>query len=153
MMLAEVCDFIHNYFEISQHMGKFEIEDGQIDLDGLVLFGQRFRICGSALNDGIYTYRQDGVYNDDNTELASLSDEEFTGTIYGMAVPKTVLQVAADAAAWVLKNKNVLESPYTSESFGGYSYTKAVGSGSNAGGSLGWQDVFRTRLNAYRKIS
>ena len=152
-MLTEVCNFIHNYFEVAQISGEFQIENGAIDLDDFLRFGQRFRIVGSSLNDGIYTYRMDGVYNDDNTELAGLEDETFTGVIYAMSIPRNVMQIVDDIKTWVEKNKDALDSPYTSESFGGYSYTKASGSGSNAGGALGWQDLFRSKLNAYRKIS
>ena len=153
-MLTEVCDFVHNYFEYAIYEGTFEIEDGTIDLDSLVANGQRFRIIGSALNDGIYTYHTDGtIFNDDGKVGVTLASETFTGRVVAMAVPTTFLAIVADIADWQTKNKAVLESPYQSESFGGYSYTKASGSGSNAGGSLGWQDMFRARLNACRKIS
>ena len=152
-MLTEVCNFIHNYFEIARQTGEFKVENGTIDLSDLLYYGQRFRIVGSHLNDGIYTYRENEIYNDDNTEVAELSDETFTGAVYAMSVPRDVWQLVFDIQAWINKNKTVLDSPYTSESFGGYSYTKASGSGATAGGVLGWQDVFRSRLNAYRKIS
>ena len=153
-MLTEVCDFVHNYFEYAIYDGTFTVEDGTINLDSLVADGQRFRIIGSALNDGIYTYHTDGtISNDDGDDGVTLASETFTGRVVAMAVPTTFLAIVADIADWQEKNKAVLESPYQSESFGGYSYTKASGSGSNAGGSLGWQDMFRARLNAYRKIS
>lgn len=152
-MLTEICNYIHNYFEIARQTGTFTISDGTIDLDDLLRYGQRFRIVGSALNDGIYTYRMNEIYNDDNTELAELSDETFTGAIYAMSIPKDVWQIITDIKTWIEKNQAALDSPYQSESFGGYSYTKASGSGPNAGGVLGWQDVFRSKLNAYRKIS
>lgn len=153
-MLTEVCDFVHNYFEYAIYEGTFEIEDGTIDLDSLVVNGQRFRIIGSALNDGIYTYHTDGtIFNDDGKVGVTLASETFTGRVVAMAVPQAVLSIVSDITDWVDKNKTVLDSPYQSESFGGYSYTKASGSGSNAGGALSWQDMFRSRLNAYRKIS
>lgn len=152
-MLTEVCNFIHNYFEIARQTGEFKVENGTIDLSDLLYYGQRFRIVGSHLNDGIYTYRENEIYNDDNTEAVTLYDETFAGAVYAMSVPRDVWQLIFDIKDWVNKNKTVLDSPYTSESFGGYSYTKASGSGANAGGVLGWQDVFRSRLNAYRKIS
>jgi hypothetical protein len=153
-MLTEVCDFVHNYFEYAVYDGTFTVEDGTINLDSLVANGQRFRIIGSALNDGIYTYHTDGtIFNDDGKEGVMLASETFTGRVVAMAVPQAVLSIVADIVDWVDKNKTVLDSPYQSESFGGYSYTKASGSGSNAGGALGWQDMFRSRLNAYRKIS
>lgn len=152
-MLTEICDYVHNYFEYTTYHGDFEVVDGNIDLGSLVLPGQRFKIVGSAMNDGIYTYREDGIYNDDNTEAISLLDERFTGTVIGMSVPANLIKLATEISDWVSANSAALNSPYTSESFGGYSYTKATGSGANAGGILGWQDVFRTRLNAYRKIA
>lgn len=153
-VLTEVCDFVHNYFEYAIYDGTFEIIGGTISLDSLVANGQRFRIIGSALNDGIYTYHTDGqIFNDDGNNGVTLATETFTGRVVAMAVPATFLQIVNDIKEWQNKNKAVLESPYQSESFGGYSYTKASGSGSNAGGSLGWQDMFRSRLNAYRKIS
>ena len=40
-------------------------------------------------------------------------------------------------------------SPFTSESFGGYSYTKAS---SDAGIPLSWQKIFASKLNLWRKI-
>ena len=51
---------------------------------------------------------------------------------------------------WREKYGAVMDSPYTSESFGGYSYTKANGAGDSTG-SGGWQAAFRARLNPYRK--
>ena len=152
-MLTEICDYVHNYFEYTIFHGEFEIADGMLNLDGLVADGQRFRIVGSALNDGIYTYHADGIKDDDNKEVVTLGTESFGGTIVAMAVPARIIALAEEITEWIAKNKDVLESPYTSESFGGYSYTKATGSGSNAGGALGWQDVFKSRLNAYRKIA
>ena len=151
-MLTQICDFIHNYFALELHSGTFEIVGGAITLDFLKE-GQRFKISGSALNDGIYTYSSMAIFDDDAENDVALMDETFTGTITAMAVPKAVLDLAKEVSAWVKKNADALNSPYTSESFGGYSYTKATGSGANAGGVLSWQDVFKSRLNAYRKIA
>lgn len=64
-----------------------------------------------------------------------------------MAVPRALIALSDEIKAWV--DKNGQESPYTSESFGGYSYSKAT----NAQGmAVGWRDVFRSRLNTWRKI-
>ena len=41
-------------------------------------------------------------------------------------------------------------SPYVSESFGGYSYTKR--SGSDSGSVGGWQEAFKARLSPWRKL-
>ena len=125
-MLSEVCDFVHNYFEYEIHHGTFSIVNGGIRLAGLVRNGQRFRILGSALNDGIYTYYDESaLYNDDDDALADLMDETFTGAIVAMAIPKAFLKIVSDITEWQNKNGQIVESPYTSESFGGYSYTKA----------------------------
>lgn len=153
-MLTEVCDYVHNYFEREVYEGTFTISNGTINLGTRAVNGQRFRIIGSALNDGIYTYYTDGqIYDDDNTEVVTLSAETFTGKIAVMGVPIAFLRIVYAISEWLEKNQTALDSPYTSESFGGYSYTKATGVGANAGGVLGWQDVFRSKLNAYRKIA
>mgnify|MGYP007101834073 CR=1 FL=1 len=152
-MLEQVCDFVHNYFILDEYDGTYEIADGTVSLPFLIE-GQRFKIKGSALNDGIYTYHTNGtIYDDDNSDSVYLLSESFNGTICAMGVPRSFEKITQAIAAWQEANEAVLESPYTSESFGGYSYTKASGSGSNAGGSLGWQDMFGSRLKAYRKIS
>ena len=154
-MLEQICDFIHNYFEVERHQGTFTISGGSIELPFLI-DGQRFRIIGSVLNDGIYTYYEDGdIFAADGETDVDLHDETFTGVIVSMAVPRSMLALAAEIKAWCDKNADALNSPYTSESFGGYSYTKATGAGSNGSGAgaLTWQDVFRKRLNAYRKLA
>jgi len=152
-MLQQVCDFVHNYFILEEHRGKFSVANGTIVLPFL-LDGQRFRIRGSALNDGIYTYHTDGtVFDDDNSEAVELGTETFSGTIDAMGIPRHFDKLVQEISEWQTKNQAVLESPYTSESFGGYSYTKATGSGANSGGLLSWQDMFRGKLNAYRKIA
>ena len=153
-MLEQICDFIHNYFEYERHEGTFDIIGCAIELPFLA-DGQRFRIQGSALNDGIYTYRTGGmIYDADGENDVQLQAEHFTGAVTAMAVPKAVLDLAREINDWQVKNADALNSPYTSESFGGYSYTKATSSNaSGVSGTLSWRDVFGKRLNAYRKIA
>ena len=79
-----------------------------------------------------------------------LEDETFDGSIWALAIPKAVVDLAGEIAAWQEKYGAVTASPYTSESFAGYSYTKS--GGADAGGSGGWQAAFRARLNPYRKL-
>jgi hypothetical protein len=43
-------------------------------------------------------------------------------------------------------------SPFTSESFGGYSYSKGGGSDASGKGQNTWQGAFKARLNAYRRM-
>jgi hypothetical protein len=67
-----------------------------------------------------------------------------------MAVPRGFLALVAEIEAWNTKYGAGAMSPYASESFGGYSYSK----GATAGGSNAttWSDAFASRLNAWRKI-
>ena len=142
-MLDELCAEIRNYFlrgDKDIHAGVYEISGGSIALPFL-LTGQYFRIVGSVLNDGVYKYPAN-----------TLKDEVFEGAVWAMAVPPAVIALAADIDAWKAANATAINSPYTSESFGGYSYSKASGD-SESGGAINWQTQFRTRLNPYRRLS
>lgn len=150
-MLQQICDHIHNYFIREAWTGTFSISDETVSPTLPLKEGQRFAIKGSALNDGIYTWHDAIVLNDDDNGGAELLDETFTGTIYGLAIPHQLRALADEISAWVAKYGDAAASPYTSESFGGYSYTKA--SGSNGASSGGWQASFAPRLNRWRKVS
>ena len=140
-MLEQVLAFIHNYFEKERHYGTYTIADGTLVLPYLIE-GQYFRIIGSTLNDGVYQYP------------AQLADEVFTGQIWSLSIPRYLLSLVAEIEDWQTKNGEAVDSPYQSESFGGYSYSKASTSGSNRkGGDLyGWQAKYASRLNEWRKI-
>lgn len=145
-MLEQILTELHNWFRVRDgadgiHHGTYTIEDGRIALPFL-RDGQYFRMMGSVFNDGLHRYGPD---------MEALTDETFDGTIWAMAVPKAVVELAGEIEAWQEKYGDVMDSPYTSESFGGYSYTKASGAGDSAG-SGGWQAAFRARLNPYRKL-
>ena len=148
-MLQQICESICNYFVKECIEGTHAIANGAISLP--IHDGQRFLIKGSALNDGLYTYHEAGITNDDDTEAAGLQDETWAGTICALAVPPAVIALSAEIKAWVDANGDALSSPFTSESvIGVYSYTKATG-GTGAGGTVTWQDVFKDRLNRWRK--
>lgn len=147
-ILTELCQELRNWFDRNQpkYYGEFTIENGVLILSGDMSLkdGQYFRVIGSALNDGVHKY---GVYGD------SLTDEEFTGTVWAMAIPPSVVDLAKEIGDWIDKYGDVMTSPFSSESFGGYSYTKAQGYANSGGGMLStWQSVFADRLNRYRKI-
>ena len=152
-MLQQVCENIHNYFIKDRHTGTFEIAGGAISLPFL-LDGQRFLIDGSALNDGVYTYHESGIKDDDdNTVEVGLQDETWAGTICALAVPPAVIALSGEIKAWVVANGEQVNSPYSSENvIGVYSYTKATG-GSGAGGAITWADAFRDQLNRWRKVA
>lgn len=143
LILTEICDYLNNYFWDKKINGKFTISGGSIDVPALK-DGQYFRIVGSIFNDGVHIY-----------PATDLKDEEFTGSIWSMAVPSTVIAIASDVADWQTKYGNVNSeamSPFNSESFAGYSYSKSGSGNANSGSNIGWQDVFGGRLNKYRKL-
>ena len=75
-------------------------------------------------------------------------NETFNGAVWALAIPKAVITLSEEITAW--NEKNGAPGPYTSESiFGQYSYTKATNA---SGAAVGWQDVFKSRLNAWRRI-
>ena len=118
-----------------------------------LLDGQRFLIQGSALNDGMYTYHDTGIKDDDDSEAVGLQDESWAGTICALAVPPAVVALSSEIQAWVDANQESQNSPFTSESvIGVYSYTKATG-GHGAGGSVGWMDIFADKLKRWRKVA
>lgn len=136
-MLEQVLTYLNNWFLVDIYEGTFTIQDGGITLPFLQN-GQYFRIMGSVFNDGLYQYPSD-----------SLVDEEFSGTVWTLAVPKAVIQTAKEMTTWEAKNGAAASGPYQSESFGGYSYSKA--SGSSASGTMTVFDAFSSRLRAYKK--
>ena len=148
-MLTEICQYLHNWFEVAKFYGKFIISDGHIesynDGDMGLIEGQYFRIVGSLLNDGVHQYPSEG-----------LKDETFDGAIWSMAIPPAMLSLSEEIDSWQTKHGSVdstAMSPYNSESFGGYSYSKSSGgSAESGGGSGGWQSAFANRLNPWRKL-
>lgn len=136
-MLEQILAHLHNWFTVEVKEGTFTIEGGSIALP-FILSGQYFRICGSIFNDGLYQYPPNG-----------LTDETFSGTIWALAVPNTVIDLAAEMEEWQAKNGDAAAGPYQSESFGGYSYSKATNAN---GGTVNVFDVYKSRLNQWRKI-
>lgn len=135
-VIEAVCRELHNWFPRGMMTGTFSIENGILNVVG-AQDGQYIRIIGSVFNDGVYVY-----------PVSGLTDEVFDGAVWLMTMPPDVLQLAADIKTWQESNETTLNSPYQSESFGGYSYTKESGSD----GTTTWQNHFRRRLNAWRKI-
>lgn len=103
--------------------------------------GQYFRIVGSVLNDGVYQYGN-----------CALRDETFEGAVWAMSVPAEFLRLEEEIKAWRTQYENAANSPFQSESFAGYSYTKSSANGNSGGSVTGWQGVFASRLNKWRKL-
>lgn len=136
-MLEAVLTHIKNWFLVNVYEATYTIKDSTLELPFLQN-GQYYRICGSVFNDGLHKYGD----ND-------LQDETFTGTVWALAIPKAVVELSTEIEAWQAKNGEAAQSPYSSESFGGYSYSKATDS--TTGGPVTWQTAFRSQLNPWRK--
>lgn len=136
-MLDEILAEIRNYFIVNVHSGKFEVIGGRLSPLDFLKDGQYFKIHGSIFNDGVYRYPESG-----------LVDETFSGEIWALAVPPTLIALVADIEDYEKKAKENV-SPFASESFGGYSYTKAT---DGNGSPLTWKTVFAKKLNRWRKI-
>jgi hypothetical protein len=78
--------------------------------------------------------------------VSGLTDESFTGEVRAMAVPPAVIALASEITVWAEKNQ---PTAYTSESFGGYAYSKST---NENGVAAQWQDVFAKQLNRWRKL-
>ena len=138
-MLSELCAEVRNFFctEEDIHYGTFEIVGGSISPLDFLQEGQYFRIVGSIYNDGVYQYPSSDVV-----------DETFDGAVWAMSVPPSFIALSAEIKDW--QDKDGKPSAYTSESFGGYSYTRATNA---KGQAVTWQDAFSLRLNKYRRIN
>lgn len=137
-MLEEVLWELHNWFVADVAEGDLSVSDGQLVglPEGLLQDGQYFRIVGSVFNDGLHRW-----------PATDLVDETFRGEVWALAVPQGVQDLAGTISDW--EERNAL-GPYVSESFGGYSYTRATNP--STGQAAGWRDRFRQDLNRWRKV-
>lgn len=135
-MLEDVLSSLYNWFDVDREYGRFEIRDGAVYGVDLV-DGQYFRIVGSVLNDGLHMW-----------PATDLRDETFDGEVWSLAIPEAVVRLAGEMGDWVAKHP--VGAGYTSESFGGYSYS--LPTNPNTGQAATVYDVFRSRLSQYRKL-
>ena len=140
-MLTEICQHLRNWFDVDRKFGKFAISNHALVTDIGLQENQYFRIVGSVFNDGVHQFNA----NDE------LTDEEFEGAIWLMAVPPAVIDLSGRITEWNNNYGGSAVTPFQSESFGGYSYTKA-GSGAGSSSSPSWQSAFASDLNRWRKL-
>ena len=165
-MLQECLEFINNFFvPLKAEKREYTISGGVITPDFGAEDGDRFLICGSRRNDGVYTWHADVIGTDDDERIppatqggaetikaAGLQDETFAGTIRVMSVPPAVIALSGEISTWVENNSAVLNSPMQSESFNGYSYTLKSGGNGTGGGALTWHDTpAGRRLERWRR--
>lgn len=141
-MLTEICAEIKNYFTYDEDkiFGTFKIQGGHFT-PPISFKTEYIRIAGSRKNDGVYKVTD------------TLVDEEFKGAVWQMSIPKDFLDLAKRINDWQDINGKVdsaAMSPFNSESFGGYSYSKSGGYASDSG--VGWKKTFGSELNRYRKV-
>ena len=137
MDLTNLCAEIRNYFETEKRFGTFTISGGSISPSNFLQSGQYYRIIGSVFNDGVHRH-----------PAHDLTDETFDGAVWAMAVPTAVVELLQKIDDFEKAEANS-PTAYTSESFGGYSYTKAT---DENGLPVGWRSVFRSELNRWRKL-
>lgn len=145
LTLTELCQELRNWFDRERHTGTFTIENGNLTADFLSP-GQYFRVVGSIFSDGVHQY-----------PAADLPSETFDGAVWALAIPKPVIKLATEIEEWRAKYESVdsaAMSPFSSESFGGYSYSKSGTGSADGGGTTGgsWQTAFAARMNAWRKL-
>ena len=146
-MLNEICAWLKNWFEKDHYFGTFTISGGSLlGMSDKLLEGQYFRIIGSVFNDGIYQY-----------PTMDLADETFDGAVWALAIPKDLTLLSQEIEAWMAEYGGVgsfLMSPFASESFAGYSRSKASGgvSSSESNAEPPWASVFGGRLARWRKL-
>lgn len=146
-VLEQVLNHIHNWFVYDQMDVRCAIEGGSLPASVSIPKGAWYRIQGSLFNDGLHRH-----------PAADLQDETFDGTITVCAIPNALLDVVEEIEEWQdaysAGQKKALGSPYSSESFDGYSYSirSDLTANSGSGGLTGWQAAFASQLNPWRKM-
>lgn len=140
-LIDEICTEIRNYFceDVDKHIGTFTINDGVISPSLDLSQTSLIRIVGSRYNDGVH-------YSNE-----TFADETFHGGIWVMSPPQAFLDLYKEIETWQNKYGSADSagmSPYQTESFGGYSYSKPYGSGEL---NVTWQSAFRNRLKIFRR--
>lgn len=147
-MLTEICGYLNNYFDVERHSGSIKIVSGDIYCDDKQISieeGQYIALFRKGFVLGVYKYGED-----------ELDDKEFDGSVWLLDFPATFLALVGEISAWQDKYGGVDSAamgPFNSESFGGYSYTKASGSSSGNAVAVSWQSTYGSRLAQYKKVS
>lgn len=145
-MLTRVCRYLKNWFVKESYPGNITVSDGKVYCNGSEIEmseGQHFALVRTRYVYGAYSYGDE------------IEDSEFEGAVWIMDVPQDVLDVVARMTEWETANGGVdsaAMSPYQSESFGGYSYSKASGSNGKVGSSVFDNAEFASVLRPFKKI-
>ena len=101
-------------------------------------------IVGSLMND---TVEKVISVAENEITLEKAINEVYEGAIYSLAIPPDLIELVQKIEECEEKNK---PSDLASESFGGYSYSKAT---NKNGEAITWKDVFWNDIKAYRKMN
>lgn len=149
-ILTEVCHECNNYFRRFSIRTTYSVEEGRLVglPDDFLQEGQYFLIVGSIFNDGVHKL---------SDELVLKDEDEFLGNVWSLGIPQEFLDLVSEISDWNEKyggTDSVALSPFSSESFGGYSYSKTSGGSSSDGSADGanWKTVFASRLNKWRRM-
>ena len=146
-MLTEICEYLRNWFcdDSDIIVGDIVVGGSEITVPyGVIQPGQYIRIVGSVFNDGIWQYGS-----------ATFRPETFDGAVWPMRMPKTLIDLATDIEDWQAKYGKAdskAMSPFNSESFAGYSYSKSSSGIGEVASPTTWQGVFAARLSPWRKL-
>lgn len=146
-MITEVMRYIHNYFEDGYIDGTFTIaEDGTLSPADGIQNGQYICITGSTFHNGVFRLLDGKLEEKPNgsTEPA----ETFAGRVWTLHPPGSFLHLCMMIEAFQAAAEKT-NGPYTQESFGGYSYTKAT---NGNGGLATWQDAFDSQLMKWKHM-
>ena len=146
-MMTEICEYLHNWFceDSDMIIGNIVIGDSEITVPyGAIQPGQYIRIVGSVFNDGVWQYGE-----------AEFNPETYDGAVWLMRVPQAFINLVTEIENWQAKYGGVdskAMSPFNSESFAGYSYSKSSGGSGEVASPTNWQGVFAARLSPWRKL-
>lgn len=141
--MERILKYINNYFAKTKEKGEFVINDNKIKMNGKYITGQYVLITGSIFNDGLHKIKS---VEDGTITLEQAENEEFKGTIYGLIIPKMILDLEQELRQL---EKKYVSSIYNSESFGNYSYSLAT---NKEGQLMTAFDVIAEKLRPYRQI-
>ena len=136
-MIDDICAEIRNYFteDADKHIGYFQIRNGSIE-PSFEIPTDYIRIVGSRQNDGVHRL----------SDMDLIDEGLFRGAIWVMTPPRSFLRLVEEISSYERESGKIIYSPYTSESFAGYSYTKGNAEENS------WKRKFGTQLNLYRRL-
>lgn len=143
--LAMVMAECRNHFPIACTAGRMRLEGGVLRLPD-ALPACRYVYLEGGLQTGVWEAKSalEGLLLTRDGQAPE--DEAFCGRVFCLRPPISFLSLAEAAEAY---SEKAPTGPFVSESFGGYTYTRASGSG---GRPLTWQDALRPHLDVFRRM-